>query len=184
MDIGLDIVYTLMKKQLLEETVPGKPLGFPSLSKMFCIVAIAAAVALSPKSTGPLAPSAAQAQTAGEFDCTLRQINLQDYGDDICLYQLHKDLAANAYWFCVERWKLYQIYRSLLIALDRIEQLLNAAENLSANTVARIRDKIDELREEAMGNYIHGVYNVLDGEWARRDIKANQRYDDCLNWED
>lgn len=158
--------------------------GFSIAEQNVRIVAIAAAVALSPESTGPLAPPAVQAQTAGEFDCTLRQINLQDYGDDTCLYQLHKDLAANAYWFCVERWKLYQIYRALLIALNRIEQLLNAAENLSANTVARVRDKIDELREEAMGNYIHGVYNVLDEEWARRDAKARQRYRDCVNWED
>lgn len=55
-DIGIDIVYTLMKKQLLEETVPGKMLGFQSLSKMFCILAIAATV---------LRPSESEAQTEG-----------------------------------------------------------------------------------------------------------------------
>ena len=60
MDIGLVIVYTLMKKQLLEETVPGKPLGFPSLSKMFCILAIAATV---------LRPSESEAQQTDCEDC-------------------------------------------------------------------------------------------------------------------
>ena len=67
-----------MKKQLLVKTVPGKTLGFQSLSKMFCIVAIAAAVALSPKSTGPLAPPAIQAQTAGDCGCTRQWVNPQE----------------------------------------------------------------------------------------------------------
>ncbi len=53
-----------MKKQLLVKTVPGKLLGFQSLSKMFCIVAIAAAV---------LRPSESEAQTEGPrhgcWDC-------------------------------------------------------------------------------------------------------------------
>lgn len=87
-----------MKKQLLVvETVPGKTLGFQSLSKMFCIITIAAAVALSPQTTGPLAPPAAQAQTAGDCGCTLEWVNPQDYGDNICGYQLTKDLNAALY---------------------------------------------------------------------------------------
>ena len=53
-----------MRKQLLEETVPGKPLGFQSLSKMFCIVAIAVTA---------LRPSESEAQTEqprhGCWDC-------------------------------------------------------------------------------------------------------------------
>ena len=55
-----------MKKQLLVvEIVPGKTLGFPSLSKMFCILAIATA--------SSLAPPEAEAQTEGPrqgcWDC-------------------------------------------------------------------------------------------------------------------
>lgn len=170
-----------MKKQLLVETVPGKPLGFPSLSKMFCILAIAAAVALSPESTGPLAPPAAQAQNAREFDCTLRQINLQDYGDDICLYQLHKDLSANEYWYCVQSWLEYMLYQAWMALLTQWEEDLNAA-GLPADH--RIRDQIDKLREQARVNYTDAVHNVLYEEWARRDTKAYQRYRDCVNWED
>ena len=49
-----------MKKQLLVETVPGKTLGFQSLSKMFCILAIAATV---------LRPSESEAQQTDCEDC-------------------------------------------------------------------------------------------------------------------
>ena len=50
-----------MKKQLLVKTVPGETLGFQSLSKMFCIVAIATA--------SSLAPPAAEAQQTDCEDC-------------------------------------------------------------------------------------------------------------------
>ena len=111
-----------MKKQLLVESVPCKMLGFQSLSKMFCILAIAAAVALSPESTGPLAPPAAQAQTSGDCGCTRQWVNPQDYGDDICGYQLTKDLNAAYYWYCLEQCEINRRHAWAMAQLDSLEE--------------------------------------------------------------
>ena len=128
---------------MLEETVPGKTLGFQSLSKMFCIVAIAAAVALSPESTGPLAPPAVQAQTSGDCGCTLRWINPQDYGDDFCSYRLSRDLAIVDYWYCLEHCDLEREYRDKMAFLDWVEE--EVADWLDDD---ELRARIDEAREE------------------------------------
>lgn len=182
MDIGIHIVYWLMKKQLLVETVPGKPLGFPSLSKMFCILAIAAAVALSPKSTGPLAPPAVQAQTSGNCGCTLQWVNPQDYGDDICGYQLTKDLNAAYYWYCLAQCKIERDYRDDMAVLDRMEEILDLL-NLPEDQDARIRARIDSARAKVRKAHGDGMYlaylivGILEG-------RAYQRNLDCLNWED
>lgn len=171
-----------MKKQLLEETVPGKTLGFQSMSKMFCIVAIAVAVALSPQTTGPLAPSAVQAQSSGNCGCTLQWVNPQDYGDDICGYQLTKDLNAAYYWYCLEQCKIEREYRDKMAAADRAEALLDRL-NLPEDQDSLWGEMIDAYREKAekeRGDRLYAAYmslGILEG-------RAYQRNLDCLNWED
>ena len=171
-----------MKKQLLEETVPGKTLGFQSLSKMFCIVAIAAAVALSPESTGPLAPSAAQAQTAGDCGCTLQWVNPQDYGDDICGYQLVKDLTAADYWYCLVQCRIEREYRDKMAVLDRMEEILDRL-NLPEDQDSLWGEMIDAYREKAEKERSDRLYAAYEG-WAEAYGRAYQRNLDCLNWED
>ena len=162
-----------MKKQLLVvEIVPGKPLGFQSLSKMFCILAIAAAVALSPESTGPLAPSAAQAQTSGDCGCTLQWVNPQDYGDDICGYQLSKDLNAAYYWYCLEQCKINRRHAWIMAWLDSLEE--------RGDSRGEVIDAVRELLNEWRGNRMYAAYmslGILEG-------RAYQRNLDCVNWED
>ena len=172
-DIGLNIVYTLMKKQLLVETVPGKTLGFQSLSKMFCILAIAVAVALSPESTGPLAPSAAQAQTTGNCGCTLEWTNPQDYGDNICGYQLTKDLNAALYKYCLEQCEINRRYAWAMTQLDSLEEK-------HGDSLGEFIDAVRELWNEWHGNRMYEAYMRL----GIREGDAYQRYDDCVNWED
>ena len=169
-----------MKKQLLVETVPGKPLGFPSLSKMFCIVAIAAAVALSPESTGPLAPPAVQAQTAGDCGCTLEWVNPQEHGDDICGYQFVKDSAAVDYRYCLEQCRIEREYREDMAVLDWIEEIL---DSINYPEDGELRDRIDSIREKVeklRGVRLYAAYY----QWGMAMSDVSQRYDDCLNWED
>ena len=180
-DIGIHIVYWLMKKQLLVvETVPGKTLGFQSLSKMFCIVAIAAAVALSPESTGPLAPSAAQAQTAGDCGCTLQWVNPQDYGDDTCGYQLSKDLAAADYRYCLEQCKIERDYRDDIAVLDWIEDIF---DSINYPEDGELGDRIDSIRENVEN--LRGVrLRAAYYRWGVATSDAYQRNQECLDWED
>ena len=182
MDIGIDIVYMLMKKQLLEETVPGKTLGFRSLSKMFCIVAIAAAVALSSESTGPLAPPVAQAQTSGDCGCTLQWVNPQDYGDDICGYQLTKDINAALYEYCLVQCRIERKYRDKMAAADRAEALLDRL-NLPEDQDSLWGEFIDAYREKAKKERDDGLYEAYL-EIGRRLGRAYQRNQECLDWED
>lgn len=169
-----------MKKQLLEEIVPGKTLGFQSLSKMFCIVAIAAAVALSPESTGPLAPPAVQAQTAGDCGCTLQWVNPQDYGDDTCSYQSTKDINAAHYWYCLAQCKIEREYREDMAVLDWIEEIL---DSINYPEDGELRDRIDSIREKVRKKRDDGLYAAYQ-EIDRRQGEAYQRYRDCVNWED
>ena len=173
MDIGINIVYWLMKKQLLVETVPGKTLGFPSLSKMFCIVAIAAAVALSPQTTGPLSPSAVQAQTSGNCGCTLQWVNPQDYGDDICSYQCSKDINAALYEYCLVQCRIEQRYAWAMAQLDSLEEE-------RGDSLGEFIDAVRELWEDWRSDNLYEAYQEID----RRQGKAYQRYNDCVNWED
>ena len=145
----------LMKKQLLVKTVPGKTLSFQSLSKMFCIVAIAAAVALSPESTGPLATPVAQAQTSGDCGCTRQWVNRQDYGDDFCGYRLNRDLAFVYYWYCLESCKIEREYRDNMAFLDWLEE--EVADWLDDD---ELRAKIDEAREKEEKKYGDRMYEL------------------------
>ena len=162
-----------MKKQLLEETVPGKTPGFQSLSKMFCILAIAAAVALSPESTGPLAPPAAQAQTASDCGCTRQWVNPQEHGDDICGYQLVKDLTAADYWYCLVQCRIEQRYAWAMDQLDSLEEE-------RGDSWGEFIDAVRELWEEWRGNKLRAAYEG----WAEDYGRAYQREKECRNWED
>ena len=167
---------------MLEETVPGKTLGFQSLSKMFCIVAIAAAVALSPESTGPLAPSAAQAQNTGNCGCTLEWANPQDYGEDTCGYQLTKDINAALYEYCLVQCRIERKYRDKMAAADRAEEVLDQL-NLPEDQDNLWGEFIDAYREKAKKERDDGLYAAYQ-EIDRLQGEAYQRYRDCVNWED
>ena len=169
-----------MRKQLLVvETVPGKPLGFHSLSKMFCILAIAAVVALSPESTGPLAPSTAQAQTTGNCGCTRQWVNPQDYEDDFCGYRLNRDLAFVYYWYCLAQCKIERDYRDNMAFLDWLEE--EVADWLDDD---ELRANIDEAREKEKKKYGDRMYKAYmrlgryEGEALRRERECREIWED------
>ena len=149
---------------------------------MFCIVAIASAVALSPQTTGPLAPPAAQAQTSGNCGCTLQWVNPQEHGDDTCGYQLSRDLAAVDYWYCLEHCDLERDYRDKMAAADRAEEILDRLnlpedqDNLWGEFIDAYREKAEKERSDRM----KAAYQLVGEAYGR----AYQREKECRNWED